>query len=410
MMKLGGLKPILLVFILLVLVPIAHSQTLFAGSGTANGGTSSTSSSSNSLAQTFCTGTAGSITGTTAGGLLNNQILSNQTSGEQSVLSMSLLIMLVMLLIVAILWMISYVISLDTLRQLVKAEIGEVIITGIIVLVLVGSFSIASASFSTSGFALVGQGFGKQIYADDCIYLATASVNMLPPFFAINIVRWVIQSVASVTLNLEPIFFGFTVSPLAGLGLFDTLLATLDTIAGIFIAFNMGALVLLGIIYAIFPIFLYAGIIFRTLPWTRAAGGAFLGVFIGFYIVFPLLLHIMLAGYLGNPSLIPTVLNSNGNPSQLTANYITSANQNSGSGTTTSVAGFIWTSIKDIFTTAFSANGIAGGFIVNVIEPSLFTILVVIISFIISFDFAEACGDLLGAPSLRASHIFNKVL
>ena len=52
MMKLGGLKPILLVFILLVLVPIAHSQTLFAGSGTANGGTSSTSSSSNSLAQT----------------------------------------------------------------------------------------------------------------------------------------------------------------------------------------------------------------------------------------------------------------------------------------------------------------------------------------------------------------------
>ena len=82
---------------------------------------------------------------------------------------------------------------------------------------------------------------------------------MLPPFFAINIVRWVIQSVASVTLNLEPIFFGFTVSPLAGLGLFDTLLATLDTIAGIFIAFNMGALVLLGIIYAIFPIFLYAG-------------------------------------------------------------------------------------------------------------------------------------------------------
>ena len=133
-------------------------------------------------------------------------------------------------------------------------------------------------------------------------------------------------------------------------------------------------------------------------------------MFIGFYIVFPLLLHIMLAGYLGNPSLIPTVLNSNGNPSQLTANYITSANQNSGSGTTTSVAGFIWTSIKDIFTTAFSANGIAGGFIVNVIEPSLFTILVVIISFIISFDFAEACGDLLGAPSLRASHIFNKVL
>ena len=70
---------------------------------------------------------------------------------------MSLLIMLVMLLIVAILWMISYVISLDTLRQLVKAEIGEVIITGIIVLVLVGSFSIASASFSTSGFALVGR-------------------------------------------------------------------------------------------------------------------------------------------------------------------------------------------------------------------------------------------------------------
>src|SRR5438445_1372311 len=43
--------------------------------------------------------------------------------------------------------------------------------------------------------------------------------------------------------------------------------------------------------------------------------------------------------------------------------------------------------------------GIINGFIYTVIEPQMYVIFSVLISFIIAFDFMEDTGELLGAPS-----------
>jgi hypothetical protein len=414
------IKPTLLIGVLLlfILISSVHAQTAT---------TPSTSTGGSSLIQGFCSGpgtstttSATSATGQQTGGVIPNaDILSSQANGEQTVLNISLLIMLVMLLIVSIMYMIGYVFSLPALKEMVKVEIGEVFITGLIVLIFVGSFLGISAATTQNYFSVAGSNFGRNVFVDDCGYLSASSVSILQPFFQINIFRYVIEALSSLTIKLEPTYFGFSVKPLAGYMLFDNLLAVLDDAAGAFILLNLGTLLILGIIYALFPLFLYAGIILRTIPWTRAAGGAFLGIFIGFYIVFPLLLHLMLGGY--SATLLAPSTGTTGTTSTTTQSYAQQiinqlSGQSSGTGAVTAVSGILSSTFSSFglagpatsaVSTYFSSSGVVGGFIANVIEPSLFTLFSIIVSFIIAIDIAEVAGDMLGAPSLSAGNIFS---
>ncbi len=382
--------------------------------------TSSTSQSS--LINGFCGGVSGgtgSITSGSGGVIPTSNILSGQTAGEQGILTLSILIMLVMLIVVALIYMVSYIMNLDLLRNIVKAEIGEIFITAIIVFVFVGSFSILGAATSATtaqptGFALAGNSFGRSVFVDDCTYLSTASVALVVPFFTINIVRFIVVTISMTTFSLTPTYFGFQVSPFAGYRFIDTVLGYLDTIAGALILLVLGTLVILGIIYAIFPIFLYAGIVLRTLPWTRAAGGAFLGLFAGFYIVFPLLLHFMLGGYIASIAIASTSSTAGSTSSSTVLSQLTSSlsSQPPTTAGISSIASTAYSLISAIISAGATAwtNGVIGGFITYVLEPAGLVIFAIIVAFIISFDFAEAMGDILGAPSLRASNIFNKVL
>ncbi len=393
---------------LLILAQPAHAQSTTATSNII---------AQSSLVQGFCGGSSVGTGTTTAGsgGIIpTTNILSSQSNGEQGVLNTSVLIMMVMLIVVALIYMVSYIFNLELLRNLVKSEIGEIFITGIIVAVFLGSFTILStATAQQTGFAIAGSSFGRGVYVTDCSYLSTASISLMVPFFAINVVRFFVGAVSSISLDLTPTYFGFSDSPLQGYRLFDHILGYLDTIAGAFILLILGTLSLLSIIYAIFPIFLYAGIVLRTLPWTRAAGGAFLGLFAGFYIVFPLLLSVMLGGYISTITGVTSA--STATPATQStaaqwANVIVTTTPTTGSITT--VGTFLYNTASSIFSgigITFT-NGIVGGFIAGVIDPALFTILSIIVAFLISFDFAEAMGDILGAPNLRASNIFNKVL
>jgi hypothetical protein len=222
-------------------------------------------------------------------------------------------------------------------------------------------------------------------------------------------VRWVISIVTSLKVTITPTYFGFIDSPFQGFILFNKVLALLEDITGAFLLLNMGTVILLGIIYALFPIFLYAGVVLRTLPWTRAAGGAFLGLFVGFYIMFPILLHVMLSSYI--PMAVSQFPNGNltTNQSQFVSSMLTL-------GGSVSAPSFLEKGVNYLATISFGgsstliANGLVNGYIVAVIEPAMFTFLAIVIAFIISFDLAEATGDLLGAPSLRASGLFNKLI
>jgi|GEM_PF-1297480 len=398
------MRPLLLVVVLSILVSNIPAQ----------GGST--------LIQGFCTGnsagsgaTAGNLGGQPTGGVIpNSDILSGQSNGEQTVLNISLLIMLTMLIIVSMFYMISYVFSLPALKEMAKVEIGEVFITGIIVLAFVGSFLIiSSATTSQSYFAAAGSNFGRNLFIDDCGYLATSSVSLLEPFFEINIVRFMVDTISSLKVTLEPTYFGFSVQPLLGYKIFDNVLAILDDMAGAFILLDLGTLLLVGIIYAVFPLFLYAGIILRTIPWTRAAGGAFLGIFIGFYIVFPILLHLMLGGYAASVATGTPSSSGAGQPGSSLSQQIINqlSGQSNANGATSTILNILETPFSIIggaFASIFNSGGVVGGFIKGVIEPAFFTILAIIVAFMISFDITEAMGDMLGAPSLKAADIFTK--
>ncbi|MEM3876738.1 MAG: hypothetical protein QXP24_03390, partial [Candidatus Micrarchaeaceae archaeon] len=129
--------------------------------------------------------------------------------------------------------------------------------------------------------------------------------------------------------------------------------------------------------------------ILRTIPWTRAAGGAFLGLFIAFYLMFPILLYFMLQAS-PSSSVLP-VINTN--------SFLKSPNS-----FISSTGTFLTTVLQMI------SFDIVTPFINVIVEPMIFTIFVLIISLIISYDFMELMGDVLGAPSLSSSNTLKRVL
>lgn len=356
-----------------------------------------------SFSQSLCSGTGSINGGGGSGGIIPaNDVLSGQVTGKQNIILMSLLIMLIMLLITSVLYMLSYVLNLDLLKNLAKAEMGEVIITVIIIFVFFGFFNFATAG--TAGYAKVGRG----LYVDDCTYISNTSIALFVPFLFVNFIRWLSELITSLQITIEPAFFGFSFSPLTGYNLFDTVLGILDDMTGAIIVVLLGTLLLLGLIFALFPLFLYAGIILRTLPWTRAAGGAFLGLFVGFYIVFPLLLHVFLSGYAAGQIPISSSLTENA----VSGFAQTSDMQNTGSTYLSTTLNFFSTEAKQLYNSIGTSVtlGLINGYIYYVLEPAALALFAVIISFMVSFEFAELTGDLLGAPSLSTSGIFNKVL
>ena len=369
------IKPLFLVVALLLLIGTSHAQ---------------------GFQQSMCAGTGA------ANAIIPASVLTGQTAGEQNVLTISVLIMLVVLVVVAVIYMISSIMQLDLLKKLVKSEITEVIITALIVFVFIGSFNLAGLGLnaSTNVFHIAGSRFGKGLFVDDCTYLVGSSLNLIPPIFQINIVRFFLNTLSTFNIQVMPSDFGFADSPFQGFALFDKLLGTLEDIAGAFLILNMATALMIGLIFGLFPVFLYAGIILRTLPWTRAAGGAFLGIFVGFYIAFPILLHVMLGGY---------VAPSNGLDFLTGINSATFAIAATGSSSAPSFLSYGLAYLGTMLVNV-NLNGLVTGFISVVLEPAVYTFISIIVSFIIAFDIAEITGDMLGAPNLTANRMFNRLI
>ena len=58
-----------------------------------------------------------------------------------------------------------------------------------------------------------------------------------------------------------------------------------------------------------------------------------------------------------------------------------------------------------------SANGaIFPAFITNVVEPFMYTLLAVVFSLMMSMDFMEALGDMLGSPALSNRHALRGLI
>jgi len=383
------IKILLIVALLSILVGSASAATGTAGA----------------VASAFCGGSGG----TGGGGVIpSTNILSGTTNGVTSLLTVSVFIMLVMLMVMAILYIISYVAALPVLKNMVKQEVGEIVITILVVALILGSFNLGAAT-ATTGTHIPGVNVGQQTFIDDCTYLATASVNLFIPYIVVNIIQFLLDTVESLKLTITPAYFGVVITPLQGFDLFDQVLMVLGDVTGGMILLIASIAVALGFIYGVFPIFLYAGIILRTIPWTRAAGGAFLGLFIGFYIVFPLLLHALLSGYIGTIS--TAAINSNPTVVQAYINGLAAQSASGGSAVfSASINALTQAATLFIGTTAGGSYGLINGYIFFILEPAFFTIIAIVLSLMISFDFAELAGDLLGAPNLRGDTFLAKVV
>ncbi len=336
------------------------------------------------------------MAGADAAGFCSNlftggNVLHGGTSAT-NLLAISLLLMLIMLMIAGVLYAIGSVIKVDKLTRFAKSEMGEVIITLIIVFIFVGSFTVISVS-TPSNFLSISKGtFSTGIYMYDCKALYSTSLGMVLPTFGLMGYEMVISLITSVSIQIQPVYFGIALKPFSGLLVANSVAKMMINIGAMFFGMLLATMFVLLIAYKLFPLFFFAGVVLRTIPWTRAAGGAFIGLFVGFFIVLPIMIYIFTSAF--------SVSSVSGSSTSLSSVL----------GTLTTASGSLQSDTALIQSEESSSSGIFIAFIRSVLEPSMFYVIGVVLSFIISYNFMEVLGDLLGAPSLSSGKTLKRLL
>ena len=340
--------------------------------------------SSQALGGTFC---ASAITNAPT-------VISNSTPLD-SMLLVATLIMLVMFTVSGFVYAIGYAFKIDKLTRFSKAELGEIIITAVIALTFLGTFSLTNQLTSPSSlFHAAGTAFNTGVFYSDCSQLAATSDSLVPPLIAIGFEYDTMSLIGHTTLAITPQKFGDEFSPFASFAMVTAVLNVLMSVTGALMGVSFGLTFFLSLIYSVFPLFFYLGIVLRTLPWTRAAGGSFLGLFLGFFIMFPLLLHYALAANTAALS----------GASAITVTNSFSTYLNSGVNVFSLLSQILSTS-SSLLSYLFIQN-----FVSTVLAPTIYVILALMLSLIVSFDFTESVGDFLGAPSLSSGSALKGII
>lgn len=382
--------------------------------------------------QGFCTGSTGTVAQN--GTIAAQPIIGSGKQGVSTVVEYTALIMLAILMVMALLYMVSSIVNLPGLTNTVKSEMVEIVATGIVIAIFFGGFfAVSQLSGGNSGLAFGGT--NRNIFVSDCEILAGSSLSLVPPMFAANLISNLMTSFtdsAPPEIEITPMGFGGTFSPLAGLNLLPNTINYLTEITSLMIIALISVTFLLSIIYSLFPIFLYAGIVLRALPWTRAAGGIFISVFIGFYIIFPMVLYVTLNNFSSvTVKIVSNYTNQTANVVELNPG-LSSSTTAAGTTSNTFIQNFgsvnsgpglfsffsttfsaLWVNVKNCASAtapALSCHGLINGYINTFLEPAFITLVGVVFSLIISLDFADILSDMLGAPNLTTASLLGKVL
>jgi hypothetical protein len=305
-----------------------------------------------------------------------------------NLVGMSFLIISVMLLLIGAVYGIGYAFQYEKLKNFSKMEFGEIILTVLIISVFVGSaFGINSLYSSGNRFVTA------------CTYLSSSSIGTIPGIITVYIVSTILQLIQNISLNAEVsaqfvvggLSAQISMAPLTGLSLLTKPIGFAMSLFSVTLSLDLAIILFISLIYNLFPLFLFSGIALRTIPWTRAAGGAFLGIFIGFYVFFPVVLTLMLG--VGNTSTVSV-------PSVIAPNL---------QSTPTAAISQAGSEVNSVFGQSTN-SGLLQWFISEIAAPSIYSLFSVIISLILSFDFAETVGDYLGAPSFTGSNILGKLI
>jgi hypothetical protein len=353
-------------------------------------------------------------------------VIGTGSIGVTSVVGLTIIIMIAMFLVMGAIYVIGDMMGLPSLKNMMKTEVAEMMATSILIAVFFGAFFVASfasvggvaSQSSTANPTLHFNGPARSVFVADCIMISNTSTALLFPIFTSGVISYGIDFVDSVNLKITPGGFGFTDSPLTGLSIIGSTLTELSELLSAFVFVLLSINLLLGMIYAAFPIFLYLGIVFRAFPWTRALGGIFIAIFIGFYVVFPLMINATVGGF--SAATYNEV--SSGYYNSASANGISSFTSSSSANNINTVAaqsgafGSFPSMVSYVGGTLYSLVGFPGGygilngFIADFMGPPIMVMIELAFSFIIALDFADILSDILGAPSLQTERLMGKLL
>lgn len=327
---------------------------------------------------------------------------------QTGILTIAMLLVLLVLSALGIVYAFGYGLSIDSLKNFSRTEIVESIFSAIIIIFVAGGLGFAGSAISfVTNLASLGTSqlpgvatppvinTAYDLYTNLCNNYVNSNAGlegMIPAIVTTGVSQIFISTFQSLTIELEPSGFGFSVKPYAGvepeLELLNIEMDFFFLLVGFFIAIP----VLLSLIYSLFPYFLYAGVLLRAFPWTRAAGGSMIAFFVGFYIIFPALIFPF---SLFNPATFESLSGSAagqiGNIMLFSLTAVVGA-----SSFLTSISG------ASMVAEIQSFAGVAADLGVQALG--------LIIGLIISLDIVEELGDLLGAPSTSAKKLLSNVI
>jgi hypothetical protein len=312
-------------------------------------------------------------------------------------MNVALMIVLAVMTFLGIIYGIGLGFGIDSLKSFVRIEIIESIFN-VVLIAVVGS----GLAFSNGAMAFLidisGVGFGastttltnsQSVYSAICnSYINDGAERVMPYVISSTASLTLLNTFKSIVIFADPVYFGFEGMPFAGLEPVSNLLDMQMDFFMLMIGFFIAVPVILWLIFNLFPWFLYAGILLRSFPWTRTAGGSLMALFIAFYIIFPAVM-------------LPfTTYTVNGNVDQSPW-----SGQNVGQ-----ILSYSFASITGILTVFF--GGVFGqvqsfGIVASNLAVQMLGLLV---SLLVSLDMVEVLGRLLGAPSLHTRKLFSKVI
>jgi hypothetical protein len=341
------------------------------------------------------------FSGTSSGTSSPNLLI--QGSTYTGLLSISLLIVLLVLTALGIVYAFGLAFRVESLKAFTRSEVLESFLNIILIIVIgtgvafsgsviafvtnVGLAGIQSVTGNTqAALAAVQPTDTQSVYTGICNNYVTKGISDIKANIEQGQIPLAVMNfVMSIGDTFEEEGNGITISPLMGafpiVSLLSTQVAAFDAIIGLLLVIVF----FLFIIYSIFPVFLYVGILLRSFPWTRAAGGTFIAMFIAFYIIFPAILY-PFSLYMQSVAVtlnVPTgVYNSFGLETVLGAiPYF------GGTAMLTEISGFAQT---------VAATGLQ--------------LMGILIGLVVSLDLVEAIGKLLGAPSAHTRSLLGKLL
>ncbi|MGC8567908.1 MAG: hypothetical protein ACP5RP_01405 [Candidatus Micrarchaeia archaeon] len=330
--------------------------------------------------------------------------------GLSSLIYLAFIAFSAMFMVAALAYALGYAFHIDRLTRFAKTEIGEILVTIIIVGIFIGFDVTTNLSTPSDFFALAKGAVSTNTYITDCTDLLTGSINLIPDLMAIFVARNFIfgSTITSFRLSIIINLFGASFMPFSGFGILAGPFFVLSEVTAVMITLMAGMVIVLEIIYYVFPVFFFLGVILRSIPWTRAAGGAFLGLFIAFYLALPLLLQ----GFISQAALDITQIESS--EFSHTYNYGSFQPFSTQPGVQSAITSPLLL-LNGIVSFAQSLYGIITEGIIpftiqNVVEPLLYLMFGVIFSLIVTFDLMEMLGDLLGAPSLSSRHALKNII